>query len=124
MKNKTNDITKMARLMFGLTTFAIAAAVLCLAPSARANRKPPHGGGSGGGLPYATASTVSQLIADLNYANSVGGAITINLAPGTTFDLKSADNTTDGGTGCPSSAPRNPSLSPSSATAPSSSGSP
>ena len=86
--------------MLGLTTIAIAAAVLCLAPSARANGRPPHGGGSGGGLPYPTASTVSQLIADINYANQVGGAITINLA-GTTFDLKSADNTTDGGNGLP-----------------------
>jgi hypothetical protein len=58
----------------------------CVAPRVRA----------GGGLPYATASTVSQLIADMNYANNVGGAITIDLASGTTFDLASADNTGNG----------------------------
>jgi hypothetical protein len=91
-------------LLVGLTAIA----ALCMAPPVRAgtqqsnaSRKPPQGGGSGGGLPCATASTVSQLIADINYANSAGGAITINLAPGATFDLKSADNTTDGGNGLP-----------------------
>ena len=36
---------------------------------------------SGAGLPYATAATVSQLVADIKYADSAGGAITINLAP-------------------------------------------
>ncbi len=66
-----------------------------------ASGKPSHGGGSGGGLPYPSVSTVSQLIADINYANKAGGAITINLAPGTTFDLTSANNTTDGGNGLP-----------------------
>jgi hypothetical protein len=97
MKNKTNKITGMGMLL-GL----IAITALCMAPPVRAGtHRPPHGGGSGVGLPYATASTLSQLIADINYANSVGGAITINLAPGTTFDLKSADNTTDGGNGLP-----------------------
>src|SRR5205823_1206801 len=45
----------------------------------------PGGGGSGGNSFYATVINVSQLIADINYANTVGGAITINLAPGTTF---------------------------------------
>ena len=95
-------------MLLGLTAIT----ALCMAPPVRAetspapgqssaSRKPPHGGGSGGGLPYATASTLNQLIADLNYANSVGGAITINLAPGTTFDLTSADNSTDGGNGLP-----------------------
>jgi hypothetical protein len=92
--------SKFARLMPGLTTISIAAAALCLTPSS-ASGKPPHGGGSGGGLPYPTASTVSQLIADINYANRAGGAVTINLAPGAIFDLKSADNTTDGGNGLP-----------------------
>jgi predicted outer membrane repeat protein len=53
------------------------------------------------GLPYPTAATASQLIADINYVNTTGGAITVNLAPGTTLDLKSANNTTDGGNGLP-----------------------
>jgi len=66
-----------------------------------ASGKPSHGGGSGGGSFYPTASTVSQLIADINYANQTGGAITINLAPGATFDLTSANNSTDGGNGLP-----------------------
>jgi hypothetical protein len=58
--------------------------------------QPPHGtgGGSGGGLPYPTASTVSQLIADINYANKAGGSIAINLKPGTAFDLNQINNTT------------------------------
>lgn len=78
----------------------------CIAPPLHAvplrpSGKPPHGGGSGGGLPYPTASTVSQLIADINYANNTGGAITINLAPGTSFGLTSANNSTDGGNGLP-----------------------
>ena len=119
---KTQE-SRIAKLMLGLTTIAIAAAVLCLAPSS-ASGKPPHGDGPGGGLPYPTASTVSQLIADLNYANSAGGAITINLAPGATFNLKSANNTPMAATGCLSPAARNPSISPSSATAPPSSESP
>src|SRR5947208_3248622 len=92
MNNRINNLTKMG-LLVGLTAIA----ALCMAPPVRAGtqqssaaRKPPHGG-SGGGFPYATASTVSQLIADINYANSAGGAITINLAPGATFDPKSAD---------------------------------
>jgi len=97
MKNKTNKLTRMGMLL-ALTTIT----ALCLATPVRAaSHKPPHGGGAGSGLPYTTASTLSQLIADINYANSVGGAITINLAPGATFDLKSADNTTDGGNGLP-----------------------
>src|SRR5438552_10390390 len=107
MKNKMNNITSMGMLL-GLTAIT----ALCMAPPAHAGTnpapeqssasgKPPHGGG-GGRLPYyPTASTVSQLIADINYANSVGGAITINLALGATFDLTSANNTTDGGNGLP-----------------------
>jgi hypothetical protein len=39
------------------------------------------------GLPYPTASTVSQLTADINYANTTGGAFTINLQPNTMFNL-------------------------------------
>ena len=96
MKNKTNNITKMG-MRLGLTAIT----ALCMPGQSSASGKPSHGGGPGGGLPYATASTVSQLIADINYANSAGGAITIRLAPGATFDLKSADNTTDGGNGLP-----------------------
>jgi hypothetical protein len=96
MKNKTNNITKMGMLL-GLTAIT----ALSTPGQASPSGKPSHGGGSGGGLPYATASTVSQLIADINYANSAGGAITINLAPGTTFGLTSANNSTDGGNGLP-----------------------
>jgi len=64
-----------------------------------------HGGGSGGGGSggsfYAPASTVDQLIADINYANNAGGTITITLAPNTTFDLIKANNTTNGANGLP-----------------------
>jgi uncharacterized protein (TIGR03118 family) len=54
-----------------------------------------HGGGPGGsgGSFYPTASTVSQLIADINHADTVGGAFTINLQPGTTFALTQINNT-------------------------------
>jgi len=90
MKNKMNHIANMGML---LAFTAITAS--------SASGKPRHGGG-GGGLPYyPTASTVSQLIADINYANSVGGAITVKLAPGATFVLTSANNITDGGNGLP-----------------------
>src|SRR3954469_12499210 len=53
------------------------------------------------GMPYPTAATVSQLIADINYADKTGGAFTINLKPGTTFDVKNVDNTTNGANGLP-----------------------
>jgi hypothetical protein len=53
------------------------------------------------GLPYPTAATVSQLIADINAADKTGGAFTINLKPGTSFDLKNVDNTTNGANGLP-----------------------
>jgi hypothetical protein len=96
MKNKINNITKMGMLLGLISIMALFAPV-----QSSASGKPPHGGGSGGGLPYAIASTVSQLIADIKYANSAGGAITVNLAAGTTFDLTSADNSTDGGNGLP-----------------------
>src|SRR5438874_1932883 len=48
-----------------------------------------------------TASSISALIADINAANMAGGSNTIILAPGTTFDLKSANNTTNGANGLP-----------------------
>ena len=53
------------------------------------------------GLPYSTAATVRQLIADINYADNAGGSFTINLTPGTTFDLKTVNNTTNGANGLP-----------------------
>jgi hypothetical protein len=53
------------------------------------------------GLPYPIVATVSQLIADINYADTTGGAFTINLTPHSTFDLKSVNNTTDGPNGLP-----------------------
>jgi hypothetical protein len=53
------------------------------------------------GLPYPTAATVSQLIADINYADKTGGAFAINLKPGTTFDVKTVNNTTNGANGLP-----------------------
>jgi hypothetical protein len=42
---------------------------------------------SASGLPYPTAATVSQLTADINYADTTGGAFTVNLQPSTTFAL-------------------------------------
>jgi hypothetical protein len=56
---------------------------------------------SGAGLPYPTAASVSQLVADIKYADSAAGAITINLAPKTTFTLKALDNSTNGANGLP-----------------------
>src|SRR5262249_43311866 len=56
---------------------------------------------SASGLPYPTAANVNQLIADIRYASSAGGDVTINLQPGHTFDLTSVNNTTDGGNGLP-----------------------
>jgi hypothetical protein len=53
------------------------------------------------GLPYPTAATATQLIADIKYADKAGGAFTINPKPGATFDLKSVDNTTGGANGLP-----------------------
>jgi len=52
-------------------------------------------------LPYPTAATVSQIIADINYADQNGGTFTMNLKPGVTFDLTSVNNTTDGANGLP-----------------------
>jgi hypothetical protein len=48
-----------------------------------------------------TAATVADLIADINAANSAGGSNTITLAPNTTFDITSVNNTTNGPNGLP-----------------------
>src|SRR5438270_14033622 len=72
MKNKINNITKMGMLQ-GLTTIA----ALGLASPLRA-----HGASF-----YATVTNVTQLIADINYADTVGGTFTIYLQPNTTFNL-------------------------------------
>jgi hypothetical protein len=48
-----------------------------------------------------TAASVSDLIADINAANAAGGANTIALVSGTTYNLTAADNATDGGNGLP-----------------------
>ncbi|MCA1686329.1 MAG: hypothetical protein LC745_10200, partial [Planctomycetia bacterium] len=40
-----------------------------------------------------SASSVAELIADINAANAAGGSNTITLAPGKTFTLTAADNT-------------------------------
>jgi hypothetical protein len=100
MKTTTKKIVNLS-MALGLTVIT----ALCLAPPARAashaapgQSKPSHGGGggggsggSGGGTPggsfYSTVSNVTQLINDINYADIVGGAFTINLQPNTTFDL-------------------------------------
>src|SRR5262249_36863246 len=49
------------------------------------------------GLPYPTAATVSQLVADINYADTTGGAHTINLQPGTTLALTTGGLLVGGG---------------------------
>jgi hypothetical protein len=72
MNNKISHITRMS-LLLGVTAIA----ALCLAPRVRA----------GGGTFYATVTNATQLIADINYANTSGGTFTINLQPNTTFDL-------------------------------------
>jgi hypothetical protein len=48
-----------------------------------------------------TASTVSQLIADINAANAAGGSNTIVLAANTAFDLTTVNNTANGANGLP-----------------------
>src|ERR1017187_3455346 len=68
MKDRISNITRMGMLL-GLTAIT----ALCMAPRVRA-----------GGF-YATVTNVTQLVADINYANSVGGTFTINLQPNTTF---------------------------------------
>jgi hypothetical protein len=61
----------------GMLMALIAIAALCLAPRVRA----------GGGPFYPTVTNVTQLVADINYANASGGTFTINLQTNTTFDL-------------------------------------
>jgi hypothetical protein len=68
VKSKINNITKMGMLM-ALTAIA----ALCMAPPVRAASF------------YATVTNVTQLIADINYANTFGGTYTIYLQPNTTF---------------------------------------
>src|SRR5262249_58871788 len=66
---------------------------------ARAHRpRPPASRGRASSY---TASTVSDLIADVTAANAAGGANTVTLVAGTTFTLTAVDNTTDGATGLP-----------------------
>src|SRR4051812_21699431 len=48
-----------------------------------------------------TASSVADLIADINAANAAGGSNTITLSSGTTFKLSAVDNGTDGPSGLP-----------------------
>jgi len=48
-----------------------------------------------------TASSVGDLVADINAANAAGGANTIALTPGTTFTLSAVNNETYGATGLP-----------------------
>jgi hypothetical protein len=48
-----------------------------------------------------TAGSVAELIADINTANTGGGANTIRLVAGTTLKLTTVDDTTDGATGLP-----------------------
>lgn len=72
MKDRISNITRMGMLM-ALTAIA----ALCMVPQVRA----------GGGSFYPTVTNVTQLIADINYANTSGGTFTINLQPNTTFDL-------------------------------------
>jgi hypothetical protein len=67
----------------------------CLALEALEDRSLPSG------LPYPTAATVSQLITDIKYANTTGGAFTINLKPSTAFDLEKVNNTTNGANALP-----------------------
>ena len=52
-------------------------------------------------LPYPTAATVGQIIADINYADQAGGSFTMILKPGVAFKLTSVNNTTDGANGLP-----------------------
>jgi hypothetical protein len=48
-----------------------------------------------------TATSVADLIGDINAANAAGGANTITLAAGGSFKLVAVDNTTNGPTGLP-----------------------
>ncbi len=71
-KSKFLSVTRKVMLL-GLT------AIAALAPQVRAV----------GVTFYPTVTNVTQLIADINYANTSGGTYTINLQPGTTFFLTS-----------------------------------
>jgi hypothetical protein len=79
MKNKLNHITRMSMLL-GVTAIA----ALCLAPPVRAGF-------------YPTVTNVTQLIADINYANTSGGTFTINLQPNTTFSTANLGIGNNGG---------------------------
>src|SRR5689334_9115061 len=48
-----------------------------------------------------TASSVAELVADINAANQTPEADTIELTPGALFKLGAVDNTTDGPNGLP-----------------------
>jgi hypothetical protein len=48
-----------------------------------------------------TAGSVAELIGDINAANAAGGANSITLAPGVTFNLSGVDNTAHTATGLP-----------------------
>jgi hypothetical protein len=61
----------------GMLLALTAIAALCMVPRVRA----------GGGSFYATVTNVTQLIADINYANTSGGTFTINLQPDTALAL-------------------------------------
>jgi hypothetical protein len=75
MKNETNNTTRM-----GTVIALIAIAALCLPQQVRA-----------GGSFYPTVTNVTQLIADINYANTAGGTFTINLLPNTNFKLNTGN---------------------------------
>src|SRR5262245_57729063 len=73
MKPTLNRIRTNAGSLLGLTAIA----ALGLASPFRA----------GGASFYATVTNVTQLIDDINYADTVGGTFTINLQRNTIFDL-------------------------------------
>lgn len=88
---------KTKRRMKDLAMLALAATAFVVLPKLEAGPSPngPHGGGNW------TARNVSELIADINAANSAGGVNTITLTPGKTFTLTAVNNTTDGPTALP-----------------------
>jgi hypothetical protein len=54
-----------------------------------------------------TASSVAELISNMNAANAAGGSNTITLTPGTTFKLNAVNNQNNGPTGLPTVAAGN-----------------
>src|SRR3982750_2074833 len=54
-----------------------------------------------------TASSVAELISDINAANAAGGSNTITLTAGTLFKLNAVNNNTDSPNGLPVIAPGN-----------------